>query len=94
MSPREVVRWLQGLLGPINRLPSWLNELLSGFLCVGIAWAILAPFGRAAFVFPLAFALSEAYERLLDPWGYNPQDVVERVRGIVLLLLVWFVVRA
>lgn len=79
---------MQAHLGFINRLPSWLNELLSGFLCVGLAYGILRLLGAPQFTFPLAFVFSEGYEHLLDPWGYNPQDVVERVRGIVLLLAI------
>lgn len=87
MTPKDAVRWMQAHLGFINRLPSWLNELLSGFLCVGLAYGILWVLRAPQFTFPLAFAFSEAYEHWLDPWGYNPQDVVERVRGIGLLML-------
>lgn len=87
MTPKDVVRWIQGRLGWLNKLPSWLNELLSGILCVGVAWLLLVLLGWTGMTFPLAFMLSEGYERWLDPSGYNAQDVVERVRGTVLVLL-------
>ncbi len=104
MNVRDVVRWLQGKLGPINDLPSWLDELLSGFLVVGVAYGLLTLLGwllssvgaevdLRAGTFPLALALSEGYEHYADPWGYNPQDVVERVRGVGLLLVVWLALR-
>lgn len=88
MTLKDIVRRFQELLGPINRLPSWANELLSGFLCVGIAYGLLSLVGLRSFTFPLAFGLSELYEHLADPWGFNPLDVVERSRGIVLVMLV------
>jgi len=102
MSIKDGVRWVQEHLGFINRLPSWLNELLSGFLCVALAWLLLILLGwlvslagiivdlRVA-TFPLAFVLSEAYEHWFDPWGYSSQDVVERVRGVVVLMIAWAV---
>lgn len=92
MTTRDAMRWFQGHLGFINRLPSWLNELLSGFLCVVVAYGLLVLYGWAfgtdlsALMFPVAFLLSEFYERVMDPWGYNPQDVVERMRGIVVIM--------
>lgn len=93
MTIRDAMRWFQAHLGFINRLPSWLNELLSGFLCVALAYGLLALLGRLLAVdmragtFPLALVLSEVYEHAMDPWGYNPQDVVERVRGIGLVMV-------
>lgn len=93
MTIKDIVRRFQALLGPINRLPSWLNELLSGFLCVGIAYGLLSLIGLRGLTFPLAFGLSELYEHFLDPWGWNPQDVVERSRGIVLLMVAAMLVR-
>lgn len=94
MTVRDAMRWFQAHLGFINRLPSWLNELLSGFLCVAIAYGGLSLTGmllhtehRGVLTFPVAFLLSEFYEHTMDPWGYNPQDVVERSRGIVLVML-------
>lgn len=88
MTAKDAVRWIQEHLGFLNRLPSWLNELLSGFLCVALAHGLTSLIGIRALTFPLAFALSEGYEHLLDPWGWNPQDVVERVRGIVLIMVI------
>ena len=99
MNLRDLIRSWQGRLGFINRLPSWLNELLSGFLCVGLASGLLVFFGwlislvgvaidLRGVTFPLAFVLSEVYEHVFDPWGWNPSDVVERMRGIVLLMLI------
>jgi len=38
--------------------------------------------------FPLALILSELYEHYADPYGYNPQDVVERVRGVVFIMVI------
>lgn len=107
MSVRDAMRWFQAHLGFINDLPSWLNELLSGFLCVGMAALVMLAVELLAlllfglrfhhavwafpavlvWLFPLSFVLSELYENLADPWGYNPQDVVERMRGIVLVML-------
>jgi len=88
MNIKDAVRWVQGHLGFINNLPSWLNELLSGFLCVGLAYVLTSLVGAPQFTFPLAFVFCEVYERLMDPWGYNSQDVVERVRGIVLIMVI------
>lgn len=93
MTIQDLIRRFQELLGPINRLPSWLNELLSGFLCVGIAYGLLSLVGLRSFTFPLAFGLSELYEHVADPWGFNPLDVVERSRGIVLLMVAAMLVR-
>jgi len=87
MTPKDAMRWIQSHLGFINRLPSWLNELLSGFLCVGLAYGLTSLIGAPRFTFPLAFVLSEIYEHVFDPWGYSSSDVVERARGIILLLV-------
>lgn len=92
---KAIVKWIQSRLGPINNLPSWLDELVSGLLCVLVASLLIKLASRITkrkiprwVIYPLAIILSEVYERVLDPWNYNPQDVVERVRGIALAIII------
>lgn len=85
---KNAMRWLQAHLPPwLGGLPSPAIEAIGG-LILCLPALLLAVFGHsflAALGFVLAQAVSEAYERFIDPNGYEPEDVVERARMIVTL---------
>lgn len=87
-------RWLRNLFATIlNRLtfthtwPSWAVEAIGGALIALPAFLALATGHRivGGMALGLSPAANELYERYVDPWGYNPSDVIERARAIILL---------
>lgn len=85
---QQAVRTFQGWLGPINKLPIWANEPLTGF--------VLMPFliwWLGLWALPVFLGLSHAYERWLDPWGNDANDTLWRAYGAGLIYVGWLLVR-
>lgn len=70
--------------------PSWVVEFLSGLITASLT----QPFARPPLAcFVIAMGLSLFYERVLDPNGFDWNDVEQRTLGILAGVLVWGFVR-
>jgi uncharacterized membrane protein len=68
--------------------PSWLVELASGLILVGVlALVLLLPWWLRLGV--LATAASVVYEARFDPNGWSLADVAQRELGIVVGIILW-----
>ena len=83
--PYDLIVAFQLALGPINRLPTWLNEPITAFVVVPLLSWWLGPL----IAFPLFLVLSHLYEATIDPWGWSAEDVLWRAYGAVLVLAFW-----
>ncbi len=78
----------------INEWPSWANEALGGILLGLPALALVAARHPilAAVAVVAAHTLSEVYEQEFDARGYLAQDVLERARGLLLVVAIALIV--
>lgn len=85
---RALVAWVQRHL---PAWPSWLIEGLVGKLLAVPAVLLLVVWHQpilSAIAMLMARGVSELYELFFDANGYEPQDVLERDRGLILALAV------
>lgn len=85
---RAIVAWVQWHLPD---WPSWLLEGVAGKLLAAPAVLLLVVWHQpilSAIAMLMARAVSELYELFFDANGYEPQDVLERDRGLILALAV------
>lgn len=81
---KNAIRWLQSLLPAWIQSNSWVSEGISGaalvlvpmiWLSAGLAWVV-------------ALGFSVFYEAVLDPWGWNLDDVLQRLVASTAVVLV------
>lgn len=78
----------QASLGPLNDLPTELNEPLTPIVVMPpMIW------GLGIWALPVFLVLSHLYEKFLDPWGDDAKDTLWRAYGAVLVQLVWLWLR-
>jgi hypothetical protein len=66
---------------------SWMNESLAGF-AGGIVFMLLLH-GSAVWTFLVFNLVSVLYERFVDPNGWSWSDVLSRVPGLILAIVIF-----
>lgn len=86
MTIKDLVRKLQDLEPAWFRANSWVNESVGAIIYM-LPLLLLGLHPTLALI---SFnALSVAYEKWADPWGWNLDDVGQRAAGALLIAYLW-----